>query len=322
MAAAQDQPRSALFARAAALRALTPYLHCANALTLCQRSKWDGEQAMVRIAAIGDNVVDCYVSSGLMYPGGNTLNVSAFAQRFGANAAYVGVVGDDPAGRHIIASLRSEGVDVSHLRIERGATAYCIIGHDNGDRVFVRFDLGVSMFAPTAGDLQFLAEFDAAHVGRSSGLDPYLAEIKARTKLSYDFSTRRDIDHIAEVAPGCFLAACSGGDLSDSDADALQRSVLDAGAEWVLVTKGQRGASITNGAYVYTVPAVPVSVVDTLGAGDTFTARTLVGLIRNEAPADLLYAAAEEAAKTCLYAGAIGHGIPVDIGIPVPELTA
>ena len=277
---------------------------------------------MVRIAAIGDNVVDCYVSSGLMYPGGNTLNVSAFARRFGAETAYIGVVGEDAAGRHIVGALESEDVDISHLRVQPGATAYCVIGHNNGDRVFIRFDLGVSMFSPSADDLTFLSGFDAAHVGRSSGLDDHLVSVKARTRLSYDFSTRRDPEHIAEVAPGCFLAICSGGDLSDDDADATRRRVLEAGAQWVLVTKGERGALLANGDETYAVPAMPVAVVDTLGAGDTFTARTLVGLIRNEAPTDLLRAAAQAAAETCLYAGAIGYGVPIDIGIRLPELQA
>ena len=35
----------------------------------------------------GDNVVDCYEDRGLMFPGGNALNVSVFANRFGAFAA-------------------------------------------------------------------------------------------------------------------------------------------------------------------------------------------------------------------------------------------
>jgi hypothetical protein len=77
---------------------------------------------MVKIAAVGDNVVDCYVSRGLMYPGGNCLNVSVFASRFGASSAYIGAIGADPAGRLIATALNEEGIDTSRLRVVAGPT--------------------------------------------------------------------------------------------------------------------------------------------------------------------------------------------------------
>jgi fructoselysine 6-kinase len=58
---------------------------------------------------------------------------------------------------------------------------------------------------------------------------------------------------------------------------------------------------------------VPVRIVDTLGAGDTFIARTLVGLLRQESPDDLLAAAAVAAARTCGQVGGIGHPAAIDI---------
>ena len=50
----------------------------------------------MRIVGVGDNVLDRYIDQGLMYPGGNAVNVPVLALRFGAEAAaYVGAVGDD-----------------------------------------------------------------------------------------------------------------------------------------------------------------------------------------------------------------------------------
>ena len=63
----------------------------------------------MRILGAGDNVVDRYVDLGTLYPGGNALNVAVFAARFGAEAAYLGVVGDDEAGRLVRRSLIEEG---------------------------------------------------------------------------------------------------------------------------------------------------------------------------------------------------------------------
>src|SRR4051794_9054720 len=137
---------------------------------------------MVKIAAMGDNVVDCYVARSEMFPGGNCLNLSVYARRFGAAAAYVGAVGNDRAGYVIRRALVAEGVDVSRLRQIGGPTAYCAIGHRGAERVFLNWDLGVSMFEPAADDLDFLEGFDAVHIGQSSGLDAHAPETARRTR--------------------------------------------------------------------------------------------------------------------------------------------
>ena len=172
---------------------------------------------MVKIAAMGDNVVDCYTSRGEMYPGGNCLNLAVNVRRFGGQSAYIGAVGKDPAGDLICEALRAERVDISRLRRLDGRTAYCLIGHEGAERVFLDFALGVSMFTPTPEDLEFLRGFSAVHIGQSSGLDAYVADAAEKSRLSYDFSTRRDPGHRRRIAPHCFLATVSGGDLSEGE---------------------------------------------------------------------------------------------------------
>lgn len=265
----------------------------------------------MKIAAIGDNVVDCYRARGEMYPGGNCINVAINARRSGAATAYVGAVGKDTAGDVIAAALADEGVDISHLRRLDGPTAYCIIGHRDGDRVFESFDLGVSMFTPSADDLAFLDGFDAAHVGQSSGLDAHIPAIAARARLSYDFSVRRDRPHRLAIAPHCHLASASGGDLDEREAQAIARELMDAGAQWVLVTRGREGALLFTGERNFAVKPTPIIPVDTLGAGDAFIARTLYGLLAEEPPERLLAEAANLAAQACLYYGAVGHAAPL-----------
>lgn len=276
---------------------------------------------MVKIAAMGDNVVDCYVSKDTMFPGGNCLNVSVFIKRFGGESAYVGVIGKDAAGALLMESLLTEGVDASHLRvIEGGATAYCMIGHRGADRVFLRADLGVSMFEPWADDFAFLNGFDAVHIGQSSGLDEFLKEAGSATRLSYDFSTRRDRAHRQEIAPLCFLASISGGDLKRAEALAILQELTEAGAKWALITRGDEGAILAGEGQLFEVAAAPAELVDTLGAGDTFIARTLYGLVKGEAPEELLKVAALAAAETCRYFGAVGYPAPIALQGDVPEL--
>jgi len=275
---------------------------------------------MVGIVAIGDNDVDCYVSTGQMYPGGNCFNVATYARRFGARSAYVGAVADDPAGRLIRDTLIAEDVDISRLRVATGLTAYCVIGHHGAERVFLANDLGVSRFIPTDEDIGFLAGYDAAHVGQSSGLDAWLNEIAGETRLSYDFSVRRDQAHLKAISPLCWLATFSAGDLKAKQTSALMETISNAGAQWVLATLGSKGALLTDGTDEFAVDPPAISPVDTLGAGDTFIARTMVGLLQGDAPEETLQAAGAEAARTCGYLGAVGYGAPIDLPVAVPEL--
>ena len=66
---------------------------------------------------------------------------------------------------------------------------------------------------------------------------------------------------------------------------------------------------------MFQTSAVPVATIDTLGAGDTFISRTLIGLLRGEAPQETLWAAAEAAAETCTRMGAIGHAAPMEVDL-------
>lgn len=275
---------------------------------------------MVKIAAMGDNVVDCYLARGEMYPGGNCLNVSVYVSRFGGRSAYVGAIGKDRAGDLICTALASERVDITRLRRLEGATAYCLIGHRNADRIFLDFDLGVSVFTPTQEDLDFLSGFQAVHIGQSSGLDPWVAAVSSKSLLSYDFSTRREPGHRREIGPYCYLACVSGDGLDEKELAAIAAELLACGSKWVLVTRGRAGAVLHGDTVSYRTPARLVKPVDTLGAGDTFIARTLFGLLKKEQPQDILGHAADAAAATCQYYGAIGHATAIDLGKMTPEI--
>jgi fructoselysine 6-kinase len=269
---------------------------------------------MTSIVAVGDNVVDCYPALERMFPGGNCINVAVFARRLGARTAYVGAVGPDAAGAAIHGALSAERVGTERLRILPGKTAHCVIGHEDGDRVFLSADFGVSMFEPDAGDLAYVAAFDAVHVGQSSGLDDAVVGLAERARLSYDFSSKLAHPRFDEITARCFLASFSGGSLSEPDTLDLLSHAGSRGARWTLVTRGERGALLGGLGRVFAVAAHPFAVVDTLGAGDTFIAGTLVGLLQDAAPPEVfLAAAAKAAAETCGHFGAIGHGAPLEL---------
>jgi fructoselysine 6-kinase len=272
-------------------------------------------QSVPRILAFCDNVVDSYRDQRRMFPGGNCVNHAVFASRFGAQACYAGAVADDAAGRAIRDAFKAEGVSTELLRFVPGQTAYCVIATQGGERIFVGANLGVSIIAPSPADLAWMKTADAVHTGRSSHVDAWLPTFARLTRVSYDFATIRDESKLAEIAPHCFLAGFSGGDLARIEALELAQKTMLHGAQWVVITRGGEGALLASANGIIEAPAVPVEPVDTLGAGDTFIARTLVGLLRAEAPETILNEAAKEAARTCLSPGAFGHGVPMEVDI-------
>ncbi|CAN7639036.1 PfkB family carbohydrate kinase [Brucella pseudogrignonensis] len=269
----------------------------------------------VRILAFGDNVVDCYRDQNIMFPGGNCVNHAVFARRAGAETAYTGAVCDDEAGHLIRLSLTEEGVDVSSLRVEPGQTAYCVIETQDGDRMFVGANLGVSIIAPTQADLARLSDFNAVHTGRSSHVDTWLPRFAEITKVSYDLATVHDPERIAQVAPHCFLISVSASGVSRNKVVEIAQIARSAGAHWSLVTRGSEGAILAGETGVFEVPAQRVDAVDTLGAGDTYIANVLVGLLNDLQPEAILKKAAKAAAETCLIRGAFGHQAAMSIDL-------
>jgi fructoselysine 6-kinase len=260
----------------------------------------------MRLVAVGDNVTDCYVDRGVMFPGGNSVNVAVHAARSGTSAAYLGVVGDDERGRLLADALRAEGVDGTRLRTRPGTTAYAVVRHQDGDRIFGPNDKGVSLFEPTPADLDFVAGFDLAHSSYCSGLESSLPALASRCRLSFDFDVRTDA-YAEELLPAMRVATFSGSGRSLRECEELARWASSLGPVRVFVTRGPEGAVAYDGTTLTAVPR-PVEVVDSLGAGDAFIGRALHGLLSGEATAALLSAAVEAGARACTTLGGFGHG--------------
>ncbi len=267
------------------------------------------------LVCAGDNVVDVYQGTGEAYPGGNALNVSVAARRCGLASAYLGAVGDDDAGRRLIDALAAEAVATDRLRVLPGSTAWCGVQVVDGDRQFLDSDLGVSMFALSAGDLAYIAGFDALHTGDNSGLEAQLADIAERTKVSFDFGSR-PWSYVDDLIDHVWCACFSGGHLTAEAAIALADRAAARGPSAVLVTEGSRGARLVVDGVHVAVASQAASLTDSLGAGDALIGGVLSGLIRNDTPLDALKAGTALAARTVSHYGAFGYGFdPAEAGL-------
>lgn len=259
------------------------------------------------LVTVGDNVVDRYPQLGYFYPGGNCVNVAVHARRAGYPAAYLGAVGDDHAGRVLRSALEAEQVELSRLRVLQGATATADIELRDGERVFQASEKGVSLFKLDAEDLSYLSGYVVAHSSYCSGLEEQIRDIAAQVPVSYDFADRHDHAYAVPLLEHTQVASFSASDLTDSETEQLVRWAHGLGPRVVLATRGAAGAVLFDGGRLHHQPAIPTTPLDTLGAGDAFIARALVGLQQGEPIDELLAAAAEIAAATCREHGGFGH---------------
>jgi len=262
----------------------------------------------LRLAGLGDNVVDRYVDQGVLYPGGNAVNVAVHARRSGADTAFVGVLGTDAAGDLVELSLLSEGVRLERVRRVQGDTAFATVYTDeSGDRSFGLCHKGVSLFLPNQRDLDYLAEFDIVHLCETIRLEAKLPAISSCAAVSYDFSGRDNV-YAAPLLRWVTFAIFSRPESSREEAVAQIAWAHSRGARWVVVTRGARGAAISDGMRVHLQEAAPAEVVDTLGAGDSFIARLLVRLWEGAGLAEAAAEAACYSAQVCCCLGGFGHG--------------
>lgn len=79
-----------------------------------------------KVLGFGDNVVDLYEHSHMMYPGGNCVNLCAYSKMFGVErAAYMGYFGDDEAAKEHLKFIHSLGPElVSLTRGSKGCIMY------------------------------------------------------------------------------------------------------------------------------------------------------------------------------------------------------
>lgn len=272
------------------------------------------------ICGVGDNVVDYYRDLGLMFPGGNPVNVAVFARRSGMPSAYLGVVGDDSAGRLVLEALHDEGVETPRVRTTRGPNAMSVIGLDeSGNRSFLKG--GRPAPAPLAlddADLDYLGGFQMVHIGEWGDLEPQLPVVSRHCIVSFDFGAK-PMSYVEPLAPWVTIAELSLPEAGESEAVTRARDINRLGPRTVLVTRGAAGATLLDEAAgsITHVGTEQGPIADTNGAGDAFIGTLLAHLLDGGSPEQAMQVAARVAGETCRHLGVFGPGRPVPAGAGV-----
>jgi len=238
-----------------------------------------------------------------MQLGGDAANEAAALCRLGHPAALVDPVGDDGAGAFVISELERAGVDTRWMRRAPGVDTginVVLVGPD-GERRFI---------TSRTGSLRRLTLADALPALESPGLAGARVCCLASLFVSFELSPA-DTAELFRRARARGLTLCADAtrpkhgetarDLRDalsqldyflpnleeaaaltgrSDPDAAADALLDAGVRRLALKLGGRGCLIADAEGRRIVPAVPgIRAVDTTGAGDTFAAGFIAGLL-------------------------------------------
>jgi sugar/nucleoside kinase (ribokinase family) len=218
--------------------------------------------------------------------GGPAATAAVAAARLGIDVSFVGAVGDDETGARVREGLEQEGVDVSGLRVVRGAGTpqSTILVEADGARAIIH-DSGTARLEPVEVDAAWV---HVDHVG-------YAALGRGGARVSIDGGNPIGKLDLA----GVFLYAPTAGALErDFGGDA--RRALDAGAELVIVTRGASGSVAYDGARTIEAPPFRATdLVSTLGAGDVFHGALLAALVEEQPLAEALRFANAAAALSC-----------------------
>ncbi|WP_439619358.1 ribokinase [Hyphomonas sp.] len=231
------------------------------------------------------------------HPGGKGANQALAARRLGADVRLIGAVGADEMAEEALKLLQAGGVDLSgvqHINGETTGVALIAVAADGENLIVV---------CPGANKALRPADVAGHAITHMMGVleisaDTLLAAAEAATGfVSLNLAP-------AMAVPGALLARASLLCVNETEA-AFYRDALHAHGALVAVSRGGDGAALYRDGREIAREAPPqVQVVDTVGAGDTFTAALTVALIEGMPERDALRFAVTAGALACTRPGA------------------
>lgn len=235
----------------------------------------------MRVAGIGDNCIDVYERIGKKYPTGNVVDTGVNLQKLGISASIISTTGNDENGAWMIKSLEAEGMDISHLKIGDGSTAITYMDMDGNDRVHGDYVEGVlENIVFDEEDIEFAVSHDLVHTalwGKAEGVLPSIAA--KGTPISFDYADRLDHPLVEETLPYVTYGFYSYHKGRDGEIEEFLKDKVTRGMKVAVATFGEDGSLAWDGKLFYGCGIIKTTVANTVGAGDSFIAGFLYGVL-------------------------------------------
>jgi sugar/nucleoside kinase (ribokinase family) len=222
------------------------------------------------------------------------------------STGFIGVVGNDEFGEGVLKKLKSDGVDISKIRIDNSRTTGIAFNQYNSDgtRKFIFAAGATGQISPEDIDEEYFSNVKALHImgsslsiSESSRESCYKAIEIARSLnpqviISFDPNLRPemlDIKTIIEISKPV-LDKTTILFPSGEEAEILARikgevkackQLIKKGVKIVVLKQGKEGCTIFTSEFVngIRIPGFDVEEIDPTGAGDSFDGAFIVGYL-------------------------------------------
>jgi sugar/nucleoside kinase (ribokinase family) len=265
---------------------------------------------------VPDREIGC-ASFDLAMGASSCITACAYAS-LGGEAWCCSLSGDDSFGSFMREGLASHGVHSTHVRrdpsVGTGVTVNLVRGTE---RYQITYPGSMARFGPEHISDDMFDGLDHLHVSgvyQTRGLLPHVAGLLARaaragatTSMDCQWDANARWEGLAEWLPllDVLFANVHEARSMTGAPDAWEAlAALAARTRCPVVKQGAQGASAVVDGRLMLVPAIPVSVVDTIGAGDNFTAGFLYARLEERKPLlTCLRAANAAAGRSCAFRG-------------------
>jgi fructokinase len=253
------------------------------------------------VVVIGETLIDETVTADghrQATPGGSPMNVAVGLARLGVSSTLLSNVGNDARGEAIRTHVSTSGVNLVSPQ-QAAPTSVATARLDASGSASYEFDLNWDIGSVLHELDAAISRADAVHTGSiATQLDPGWRDVLERfraarstTLTSFDPNCRPsispDVDQsrvrVEELVHESVIVKASREDVDwlypRQDPDLVARDWLASGPAMVTITDGGDGArSYLADGRTFRTAGVPVAVIDTVGAGDSFMAALLWGL--------------------------------------------
>lgn len=255
------------------------------------------------ILCCGEALIDMLPQGGLLrpMPGGGVFNTAVGLGRLGVPTGFLWPISRDPFGEMLLARLTEAGVDTGLCPRPDRPTSLAFVTLSEGEARYDFYDDGTAGREFSARELPTeLADVTALMVGGISlvpdpcgaAVETLVAREAMRIPVMLDPNIRPafiadDAAHRARILR--FIGHATIVKLSGDDLGWLwpglapaqaAAEILRRGPKLVLTTEGSASAAAFAACGSVAVPALPVTVSDSVGAGDSFNAGVLAALHR------------------------------------------
>ncbi len=256
-------------------------------------------------------------------PGGKGSNAAVAAARQGAKVGVIARIGDDDFGRMALTLWAREGIDTRYVEVaanERSGVAQILVFDDGDNSIAVATGAGAGLGESNVD--KACDAIRAAKVVMASNEVP-----RSATLAAFNIARDANVKTILNPAPALelpdeLIALCDvltpnetevrvlAGLPADAPLEDAVQAILGKGCGAVLVTLGDEGCALWQaGQKRQSLAGLPVQVIDTIGAGDTFTGALAAALARGGSLEVAMHCANAAAALSVTGRGAIG-GMP------------